>query len=151
MHIPDGFLSVGVSVATGVVSAGVIGYGMVKARKELDEKTVPLLALCTAFVFAAQMLNFPVAGGTSGHFLGGVMVAVILGPLMGSLVISTVAMPVKKIVLISRPRINRSKRTARGDHLLQPVFQPRSVSLPDSLVLILRGRFLRPAAGVAAP
>lgn len=90
MHIPDGFLSTGVSVTTGAVAVGVVGYGLYKARKELDEKTVPLMALCAAFVFAAQMLNFPVAGGTSGHFLGGVLVAVLLGPWLGSLVIALV-------------------------------------------------------------
>jgi cobalt/nickel transport system permease protein len=90
MHIPDGFLSTGVSVATGVVAAGAVGYGLYKAREELDEKSVPMLALCAAFVFAAQMLNFPVAGGTSGHFLGGILVAVLLGPWLGSLVIALV-------------------------------------------------------------
>jgi cobalt/nickel transport system permease protein len=90
MHIPDGFLNTGVSVATGVVAAGAIGYGLYKARDELDEKSVPMLALCAAFVFAAQMLNFPVAGGTSGHFLGGILVAVLLGPWLGSLVIGLV-------------------------------------------------------------
>jgi cobalt/nickel transport system permease protein len=90
MHIPDGFLNTGVSVATGVVAAGAVGYGLYKAREELDEKSVPMLALCAAFVFAAQMLNFPVAGGTSGHFLGGVLVAVLLGPWLGSLVIALV-------------------------------------------------------------
>lgn len=90
MHIPDGFLNSGVSIATGVVAAGAIGFAMVRARDELDEKAVPLLALCTAFVFAAQMLNFPVAGGTSGHFLGAVLAVVLLGPWLGSLVIGLV-------------------------------------------------------------
>ena len=90
MHIPDGFLSTGVAVTTGVVSAGVIGYSLYRSRQELDEKSVPLLAVCAAFVFAAQMLNFPVAGGTSGHFLGGVLAAVLLGPWLGSLVIGLV-------------------------------------------------------------
>lgn len=90
MHIPDGFLSTGVLVTTGAVAAGAVGYGLYKARDELDEKSVPLLALCAAFVFAAQMLNFPVAGGTSGHFLGGILVAVLLGPWLGELVIALV-------------------------------------------------------------
>ncbi|MBC7247950.1 MAG: energy-coupling factor ABC transporter permease [Actinobacteria bacterium] len=90
MHIPDGFLNAGTSIATGVVAAGAVGYGLYKAREELDEKSVPLLALCAAFVFAAQMLNFPVAGGTSGHFLGGVLAAVLLGPWLGGLVIALV-------------------------------------------------------------
>jgi len=90
MHIPDGFLNTGVSVATGAVAAGVVGYGLYRAREELDERSVPLLALCAAFVFAAQMLNFPVAGGTSGHFLGGVLAAVLLGPWLGGLVLTLV-------------------------------------------------------------
>ncbi|MGQ9476166.1 MAG: energy-coupling factor ABC transporter permease [Actinomycetota bacterium] len=90
MHIPDGFLNTGVSVATGVVSAGAVGYGLYRAREELDEKSVPLLALCAAFIFAAQMLNFPVAGGTSGHFLGGMLAAVLLGPWLGGLVLALV-------------------------------------------------------------
>jgi cobalt/nickel transport system permease protein len=90
MHIPDGFLSTGVLVTTGAVAVGAVGYGLYKARDELDEKSVPLLALCAAFVFAAQMLNFPVAGGTSGHFLGGILVAVLLGPWLGELVIALV-------------------------------------------------------------
>lgn len=90
MHIPDGFLNTGVSVATGVVAAGAVGYGLYRAREELDEKSVPLLALCAAFVFAAQMLNFPVAGGTSGHFLGGMLAAVLLGPWLGGLVLALV-------------------------------------------------------------
>jgi cobalt/nickel transport system permease protein len=90
MHIPDGFLSTGVSITTGVVAAGAVGYGLYRAREELDEKSVPMLALCAAFVFAAQMLNFPVAGGTSGHFLGGILVAVLLGPWLGGLVIALV-------------------------------------------------------------
>ncbi len=90
MHIPDGFLNTGVSVVTGVAAAGAVGYGLYKAREELDERTVPMLALCAAFIFAAQMLNFPIAGGTSGHFLGGALAAVLLGPWLGSLVIALV-------------------------------------------------------------
>ncbi|MEJ5186358.1 MAG: energy-coupling factor ABC transporter permease [Candidatus Geothermincolales bacterium] len=90
MHIPDGFLNTGVSVVTGVAAAGAVGYGLRRARDELDEKAVPLMALASAFIFAAQMLNFPVAGGTSGHFLGGVLAALLLGPWLGSLVIALV-------------------------------------------------------------
>lgn len=77
-------------MATGAAAVGVVGYSLYKAREELDEKAVPLMALCAAFVFAAQMLNFPVAVGTSGHFLGGMLVAVLLGPWLGSLVIALV-------------------------------------------------------------
>jgi cobalt/nickel transport system permease protein len=90
LHIPDGFMSTGVSVVTGVVAAGAVGFSLYKAREELDNKSVPMLALCAAFIFAAQMLNFPIAGGTSGHFLGGMLAAVLLGPWLGCLVISLV-------------------------------------------------------------
>lgn len=90
MHIPDGFLNAGTSIATGAASAGAVGYGLRKARQRLDEKRIPLLALAAAFIFAAQMLNFPVAGGTSGHFLGAILAVTLLGPWMGSLVISLV-------------------------------------------------------------
>lgn len=90
MHIPDGFLNTGVSVVTGVAAASAVGYGLYKAREELDERSVPMLALCAAFIFAAQMLNFPIAGGTSGHFLGGALAAVLLGPWLGGLVLALV-------------------------------------------------------------
>ena len=72
MHIPDGFINAGVSAAAGVVSAGGIGYSLVKAKETLSEKLAPMAGLVAAFIFAVQMLNFPVAAGTSGHLLGGV-------------------------------------------------------------------------------
>ncbi len=90
MHIPDGFLNAGVSIATGVVAVGAGAVALKKARDELDDKSVPVLALCAAFIFAAQMLNFPIAGGTSGHFLGAALAAVLLGPYLGSLVLMVV-------------------------------------------------------------
>ena len=70
MHIPDGFLSPEVAAACAVPAAGAVAYGLRRASRELDERRVPLLGVTAAFVFAVQMLNFPVAGGTSGHFLG---------------------------------------------------------------------------------
>ncbi len=90
MHIPDGFVNIPVAAVTGVVSAGALGYSLKKAGKELGEKSVPLLGVTAAFVFAAQMLNFPVAAGTSGHFLGAVLACVLLGPWAGFLVITSV-------------------------------------------------------------
>ncbi len=90
MHIPDGFLNAGTSIATGAASVGAVGYGLRQARRQLDEKRIPLLALTAAFIFAAQMLNFPVAGGTSGHFLGAILAVTLLGPWMGSLVMALV-------------------------------------------------------------
>jgi cobalt/nickel transport system permease protein len=90
MHIADGYLGGGILVVTGAVSLGAAAVTLKKARNELDDKTVPLVALCAAFVFAAMMLNFPVAPGTSGHFLGAAMLALILGPYLGSLVMMLV-------------------------------------------------------------
>ena len=80
MHIPDGFLSPEVAAATAAVSIGVVGYAVRRSSEQLDERRVPLLGVTTAFVFAVQMLNFLVAGGTSGHLLGAALAAVLLGP-----------------------------------------------------------------------
>jgi len=90
MHIPDGFLDVKTAVATGVLGAAGVGVALRQAREYLPPQRVPLLGLAAAFVFAAQMINFPVAGGTSGHLVGGVLVAALLGPSVSVIVIASV-------------------------------------------------------------
>jgi cobalt/nickel transport system permease protein len=90
MHIPDGFLSNEVALACAVPAIAAVGYGLRRAEVDLDDRRVPLLGVTAAFVFAAQMLNFPVAGGTSGHFLGAALAAVLLGPWLASLVLAVV-------------------------------------------------------------
>jgi cobalt/nickel transport system permease protein len=90
MHIPDGFLAPEVAAVCAVPAIGAIGVGLRRATRELDERRVPLLGVTAAFVFAAQMLNFPVAGGTSGHFLGAALAAVLLGPWLAGVVLSVV-------------------------------------------------------------
>jgi cobalt/nickel transport system permease protein len=90
MHIPDGFLSPEVAGAAAVVTAAAVGYGLKTASETLDERRVPLLGVTGAFVFAAQMLNFPVAGGTSGHFLGAALAAILLGPWLACLTMAVV-------------------------------------------------------------
>lgn len=90
MHIPDGFLSVGTAATTYVVSVGGVGNAVRLANKKLGDKQVPLMGILAAFIFAAQMLNFPVAGGTSGHFLGAALAAILLGPWMALLIMSAV-------------------------------------------------------------
>ncbi|PWW23239.1 cobalt/nickel transport system permease protein [Geodermatophilus normandii] len=80
MHVPDGFLDAPTSVATGVVAAGTVALALRGARRELDERTAPLAGLTAAFVFAVQMVNFPVGAGTSGHLIGGALTAVLVGP-----------------------------------------------------------------------
>ncbi|HEY7453081.1 MAG TPA: energy-coupling factor ABC transporter permease [Thermoleophilaceae bacterium] len=90
MHIPDGFLSPGVAAAAGVAAIAAVAYGLRVANVELDEARVPLLGVVAAFIFATQMLNFPVAGGTSGHLLGATLAAVLLGPWLACLVMAVV-------------------------------------------------------------
>ena len=90
MHVPDGFLDAPTSIATGVVAAAAVGVALRGARRELDDRTAPLAGLVAAFVFAAQMLNFPVASGTSGHLLGGALAAILVGPCTGVLCMATV-------------------------------------------------------------
>ena len=80
MHVPDGFLDAPTSVATGVVAAAVVGVALRGARRELDDRTAPMAGLVATFVFAAQMINFPVGAGTSGHLMGGALAAVLVGP-----------------------------------------------------------------------
>ena len=94
MHIPDGFLSHSVNAATFVISAGACAYGVKRVNRNFGEKEVPLMGVTAAFIFAAQMLNFPIAGGTSGHFLGAVFSSVLLGP-WASLLIMTIVLIVQ--------------------------------------------------------
>jgi cobalt/nickel transport system permease protein len=90
VHIPDGFINAGTSLGAGVVSAGGLAVCVRRSRDTLAEKQVPLAGLTAAFIFAVQMLNFPVAAGTSGHLLGGVLAAVLVGPWVGALCVSVV-------------------------------------------------------------
>jgi cobalt/nickel transport system permease protein len=90
MHIPDGFLSPEVAAGTAVVATGAVAIGLRRAGSRLDDRVVLLLGVTGAFVFAAQMLNFPVAGGTSGHFLGAALATVLLGPWLACLVLAVV-------------------------------------------------------------
>jgi cobalt/nickel transport system permease protein len=90
MHIPDGFLNIATVATTYVVSAGGVGNAVRVANKKLGEKQVPLMGILAAFIFAAQMLNFPIAGGTSGHFVGAALAAILLGPWATVLIMSCV-------------------------------------------------------------
>jgi cobalt/nickel transport system permease protein len=90
MHIPDGFIDGKTAATTALLSAAGVGLALRHARRSLPPRRVPLLGLAAAFLFAAQMVNFPVAGGTSGHLLGGVLVAALLGPSAAIVVLTTV-------------------------------------------------------------
>lgn len=90
LHIPDGFLSLIVSLVFWVFTLVMVGLAISKTNKSLGEKQIPLMGIMAAFIFAAQMLNFPVAGGTSGHFLGGALASIVLDPWAGILVMTAV-------------------------------------------------------------
>ena len=90
MHIPDGFIDGRTSLVAAVVAIGGIAWCLRKTSATLDDRDIPVVGLAAAFVFAAQMLNFPVANGTSGHFFGGVLAAVLVGPYAGALAVTVV-------------------------------------------------------------
>ncbi len=90
MHIPDGFVNTGTSVVTWAASAGGLGYAVRRVNHELGERQVPLMGVTAAFIFAAQIMNFTVVGGTSGHLLGGALAAILLGPWAGMLALTSV-------------------------------------------------------------
>jgi cobalt/nickel transport system permease protein len=92
VHIPDGFINGAASAGFGAVAAGGVGVAVRQTGRYLSERQVPLAGLAAAFVFAAQMFNFPVLSGMSGHLLGGVLAAVLVGPWAGYLIISVVLM-----------------------------------------------------------
>jgi cobalt/nickel transport system permease protein len=90
MHIPDGFLTIAVSLICWAITVSLLAIAIRKTNQALGEKQVPLMGIMAAFIFAAQMLNFPVAGGTSGHLLGGALAAIVLGPWAAMLVMTAV-------------------------------------------------------------
>ncbi|MBL8090076.1 MAG: energy-coupling factor ABC transporter permease [Anaerolineales bacterium] len=90
LHIPDGFLSIVVSIICWVITIVTLYFAISKTNQSLGEKQIPLMGVMAAFIFAAQMINFPVAGGTSGHMLGGALAAIVLGPWAGMLVMTAV-------------------------------------------------------------
>lgn len=90
MHIPDGFIDIPTSAAFAALAAVGVAASLKGAAKSLDEKTAPLAGLTATFIFAVQMLNFPVAAGTSGHLFGGVLAAVLVGPYVATLALTVV-------------------------------------------------------------
>ena len=90
MHIPDGFIDIPTSAAFAAIAAAAVAISLKGAKSSLDEKTAPLAGLTATFIFAVQMLNFPVAAGTSGHLLGGALAAVLIGPFAATLAITVV-------------------------------------------------------------
>lgn len=90
LHIPDGFLSTPVSIVGWVLLVAAVAYALRQTRGQLGDRQIPLMGVLAAFIFAAQAINFPVAGGTSGHLLGGALAAVIMGPWAAVLIMTSV-------------------------------------------------------------
>src|SRR5512136_1860049 len=90
MHIPDGFLSTLVSVIFWCLSVVALAYALRRAGNDLGERQVPLMGVLAAAIFAGQMLNFSVTGGTSGHLLGAAIATILLGPWPAVIVMTTV-------------------------------------------------------------
>ena len=90
MHAPDGFLEPGTALVTGLITLAVVAVSLRMAGRELGDRQVPLAGIAAAFIFAAQMFNFPVAAGTTGHLMGGALAAILLGPWVGTLVVTIV-------------------------------------------------------------
>src|SRR4029077_16067991 len=90
MHIPDGFLSMPVWGTLDVVSAPAVAWVARRAQRDRKDHRIPLLGVMGAFVFAAQMINFPVGPGTSGHLVGGALLAIVLGPAAAALVMTAI-------------------------------------------------------------
>ncbi|MHB1043618.1 MAG: energy-coupling factor ABC transporter permease [Eubacteriales bacterium] len=115
MHIPDGFLDAKTWIGTAAVSAGAISYSVKKTREAMSERMVPVMGVLAAFIFAAQMVNFPIAGGTSGHLLGAALASILLGPWCSALIISTV-------LIIQCLFFNDGGLTALGGNILNMAF-----------------------------
>ena len=90
MHIPDGFIDLKTAVSTGVVSAGGLAAAIYKVKSYFKAKVIALMGIICALIFALQMLNFTIPGGTSGHLLGGALAAIVLGPHAGVIIIAVV-------------------------------------------------------------
>ena len=90
LHIPDGFLNTAVSLVFWLITMAFVSIAARRVQRDFDERLVPLMGILAAFIFAAQMINFPVAGGTSGHLLGGALAAIVLGPWAAILVMTAV-------------------------------------------------------------
>jgi cobalt/nickel transport system permease protein len=147
MHVPDAFLDAPTSVATGVVAVAGVGLALRKARAELDDRTAPMAGLVAAFIFAGQMMNFPVGAGTSGHLLGGALAAVLVGPWTGALCISVVLI-VQSLFMadggITALGTNIVLMSLAGCFLGYAVFRAVRLVLPKRLASVA------PAAGIAA-
>jgi len=90
LHVPDGFLNLGLALLCWIAALIAVGLAVRNGRSTYDERLTPVAGIMAAFIFAGQMINFPVAGGTSGHMIGATLAAIVLGPWLGILVMTAV-------------------------------------------------------------
>jgi cobalt/nickel transport system permease protein len=153
LHIPDGFLSGATSAGTAVMAAGGLGYSIKRAGAYLQESRIALTGLVAAFIFALQLINFPVAAGTSGHLLGGALAVILVGPWLGITAVSVV-------VIIQALVIADGGVSALGANLLNMalltglvgwvVFRMMVRTLPKSWTTVLVSTFTAALASVVA-
>ncbi len=144
MHVPDGFLDVTTSVATAAVATASVGVALHRSRRELDDRTAPLAGLVAAFVFAAQMVNFPVGAGTSGHLVGAALAVALVGPWTAILSMSVV-------LIVQALLFADGGTTALGTNIvLMGVVAPLVAWLVMTLALRLLPRRLAVVPAVAA-
>ncbi|GAA5105437.1 hypothetical protein GCM10023339_01310 [Alloalcanivorax gelatiniphagus] len=145
MHVPDGFLDAPTSLVTAAVATAAIAVALRGARRELDDRIAPLAGLVATFVFATQMINFPVAGGTSGHLMGGALAAVLVGP-YAALLCLTVVLVVQSLLFAD------GGITALGSNILLmgivTVVAGYAVFRAAQLVLPRRTSMVAPAAAL---
>jgi cobalt/nickel transport system permease protein len=147
VHAPDGFITAGTAVAAGGISIGTLGAAMRLSASRLQDRQIPLAGLAAAFVFAAQMINFPVAAGTTGHLIGGALVAILLGPATGAIVLAIV-------VVVQALLFADGGLTALGINLLNlaivPTFGGYAAFRLFRALLPSNGRGVVGASGLAA-
>ena len=141
MHVPDGFLNAPTSIVTGVVAAAGVAVALRGARRELDDRTAPMAGLVATFVFAGQMVNFPVGAGTSGHLMGGALAAVLAGPWTAVLCVSVV-------LLVQALFMADGGITALGTNVVLLALVAVAASW---LVFVVLRRMLPKRIGVVAP
>lgn len=147
MHAPDGFLNAGTAVATGAISMSTVGMALRQVKQSVKDNQVPLAGIAASFIFAAQMFNFPVAAGTTGHLLGGALAAILLGPSLGTVVV-TVVVVIQSLVFAD------GGMTALGYNVLNmaviPAFGGYALYLGFRRLLPATSGGLVAAAGLAA-
>jgi cobalt/nickel transport system permease protein len=153
LHIPDGFLNGATSAGTAVIAAGGLGYSIKRAGAHLQENRIALTGLVAAFIFALQMLNFPVAAGTSGHLLGGALAVILVGPWLGITAVSVVVI-IQALVLadggVSALGANILNMALVTGFVGWGVFRMMVKTLPRSWTTVLVSSFTAALASVVA-